>query len=73
MDRTEVITHRHFYWTEIRTDVRKEVNICDTCQRTKRSNIQYGRLPAKEADEIPRKKLYLDVIGCYTIQMKGKK
>ena len=38
MDRTEVIIRQHFYWTNIRYAVLEEVNNCDTCQSTNKSN-----------------------------------
>ena len=73
MDRTEAMICQHFYWPNIRDAVRQEVNNCDTCQRTKISNKKYGRLPAKSAEEIPRNKLCVDIIGPYVIHRKGKK
>ena len=73
MDRTEAIIFQHFYWPGIRYAVRKEVTNCDTCQREKSSNIKYGKLTAKEAEEIPRNKLCVDLIGPYVIQIKGRK
>ena len=73
MDRTEAMICQHFYWTGIRKYVRKEVTNCDTCQCTKRSNIKYGKLPVKEAEEIPRNKLCVYLIGTYVIQRKGHK
>ena len=56
MDRTKAINFQHFYCPVIRKSVRKEVTNCDTCQCTKRSNKNYGKLPAKEYEEIPWKK-----------------
>ena len=47
IDRTEGMIFQHLYWFDIRYAVRKEVTNCDTCQRTKRSNKKYGKLPAK--------------------------
>ena len=47
MDITEAMIRQHFYWPDIRDDVRKEVTNFDTCQRTKQSNKKYGKLPAK--------------------------
>ena len=35
IERTEAIILQHLYWPDIRDPVRKEVNNCDTCQRTK--------------------------------------
>ena len=49
MDRTEVMIHQHLYWPDIRYAIRKEVNNCDTWQRTKQANKKYGKLPAKLA------------------------
>ena len=56
MDRIETTTNQHLYWPGIRTASQKEVKNYDTFQCTKRSNIKYGKLAAKEAEEIPRNK-----------------
>ena len=53
LDRTKAIICQHLYWPGIRDSVRKEVNNCDTLQHTKWSNIKFGNLPAKLAEEIP--------------------
>ena len=42
MDRTEATILQNVYWSGIRNSVRKEVNNCDTNQRTKQTNIKYG-------------------------------
>ena len=60
---TEAVILQHFYWPGIRNSVQKEVTNSDTCQCTKQSNIKYGKLPAKEAEEIPRNKIYVYLIG----------
>ena len=52
----------YFYWPNIRDAVRREVTNCDTCQRTKRSNKKWGKLPAKETEEIPCNKLCVNLI-----------
>ena len=46
---------------------------CDTCQYTKWSNIKYCKLTAKEDEEIPWNKLFLDIIVTYVIRRKLKK
>ena len=46
---------QHFYCPSIRITVQKEVHNYDTCQFTKQSNIEYGKLPFKSSDEIPWK------------------
>ena len=73
MDRTEAIIIQHFYWSDIIDAVRKEVNNCDTCKRTNRSNKEYGKLPAKLAEEIPWNKLFVNLIGPYVIHRKVQK
>ena len=47
MGKTKAKIHQHLYWTGIRDAVRTKVTNCDTFQHTKRSNIKYGKLPAK--------------------------
>ena len=73
MYRTEAIISQHFYCTNIRYAVQKEVSNYDTCQRTKRSNKKYGKLPANLSEEIPQNKICVDLIGPYVIQCKAKK
>ena len=49
-----------------------EVKMCGTFQRTN-SKIKYGKLPAKEYEEIPWNKLCLDLTDPYIKLRKGKK
>ena len=49
MNRTEAMIRQNLYWPDIRYAVRREVTNCDTCQR-KKTNKQYGKLPAKLAE-----------------------
>ena len=73
MDRTEAMLCKYLYWPDIRDVVRREVSNCDTCQRTKRSNKKYGKLPSRLAEEIPWNKICVDLIGSHVIRHKGKK
>ena len=66
MDRTEAMIRQHLYWTDIRDAVWKEVTNYDTCQRTKQSNKKYGKLPAKEAEEIPCNKNGAEIFHEFT-------
>ena len=56
----------------MRDQIRAFVQTCDVCQRTKRKNAKYGKLPPKEAEHIPWDKLCIDLIGPYKIRRKGK-
>ena len=55
------------YWKSMRQTIRKYVHKCDTCQRSKRKQRQYGKLPPKVAVVIPWKNVCADLIGPYTI------
>ena len=57
MDRTESMICQRFYWPDIRYAPRKEVTNCDNCKRTKQSNIKYGKLTVKLAEEISWKNM----------------
>ena len=46
---------------------------CDSCQRTKPSNVKYAKLPAQLAEGIPWNKLCVGLIVPYVIPWKGKK
>ena len=73
MDRREAMIHQHLYWPSIRYAIRKEVTNFYTFQCTKWPNKKYGKLTAKEAEEIPRNKLCVDIIGPYMIRRNRKK
>ena len=73
MYRAWVMICQHLFWPGIRKTVWKEVNNGDTCQSTKRSKIKYGKLPAKESDEISRNKIHVDIIGPFVRIIKVKK
>ena len=60
------------YSPGIKEAVYREVTFCDTCQRTKRSIVKYGKLPAKLAEETPWNKLCVYLIGPYKIRSKRK-
>ena len=57
MDIIKEMIFQHLYWTGIINSVQKEVTNCDSCQRKKRSNIKYGELTAKKAEEITWKNM----------------
>ena len=73
IDKIEAIIFLHLYWPGIRKYIRKELANCDTFQCIKPSNKKYGKFPAKEAEEIPRNKLCVGIIGPYFTRIKGHK
>ena len=64
---------QHFLLAINRYAVQKEVTSCDTFQHTKKSNKQYGKLPAKEYEETPLNILCIDLIGTCIIMIKVQK
>ena len=63
---------RHFDWKGLRTTVHNVCKKCPTCQREKTTNQKYDKLPTKQAETNPWYKLFVDLIGPYTIPRKGK-
>lgn len=72
MTRTEETIRQHFWWSTLRHDVHSLCSKCDTCQRTKKTSSKYGHLPAKQAEAEPWDVLCVDMIGPYTIKVKGR-
>ena len=60
---TELTVCQHFIWDGLSTTVKKICSACHTCQLTKRKNVNYGHLPAKEAETTPWDMLCVDLIG----------
>ena len=73
LGKMEAMIIQHIYWPGTIKSVKKEVTNYDTCQRTKLSNIRYGKLTAKEAEEISWKEICGDIIGPYIIRRKEQK
>ena len=61
------------YWHGLRADVRRHVKSCERCQKGKRRTRQYGHVPPKVADQVPWRKVCVDLIGPYTLKgLDGK-
>ena len=66
-DHTEAIVTQHYYWPNLRDDIRTHIKVCKNCQKNKKQNLKYGKLPAREAESIPWNILLVDIIGPYEI------
>ena len=71
--RTEESIRQNFAWKGMQTMIRKICKGCPSCQRVKVTNLKYGKLPAKKAEEHPWDTLYVDLIGPYKIKIKHNK
>ena len=65
--RTESTLRQHFWRNNLRETVHTVCQTCDVCQRTKKVQSKYGKLPEKAAEAEPWDKLCIDLIGPYTI------
>ena len=61
-ERTEATFGQHYYWTHLRENIRTHIKVCKTCQKNKKQNLKYVKLPAKKAEAIPCDRLLVDII-----------
>ena len=59
------------YWKSMRTDIRSHVKKCSICQKSKVRRQKFGKLPTKLAITRPWEVLCVDLIGPYTVKVKG--
>ena len=71
MELTEATVSQHYYWTNLRNNMRTHIKVCNTCHKNKKQNLKYGKLPAKEAEAIPLEILSVYLIRPYTIRREG--
>ena len=70
---TEHTLCQHFDWKSLRTTVHDVCKKYPTFQRAKTTNHKYGKLPPKQTETNPWDTLCVDLIGPYTIPIKGGK
>ena len=70
--RLEETLRGSMYWKGMRTTVRSYVKNCKKCQRNKRKEKKFGKLPTKQVVDTPWHTLCVDLIGPYTIKGKDK-
>ena len=71
-DRMEAIIAQHFTFDGLQATCKRVCSTCDTCQRTKRKTIKYGKLPVKVPEIVLWETLCVDYVGEYKINRKGK-
>ena len=70
--RTELTIRQHFTFKGLRTMVHDTVSTCAICQKNKKHNKKYGKVPIKVAETNPWEILCVDLIGPYTVNSKGR-
>ena len=63
MEHIEATIHQHYYWPNLRDNIRTHIKVCNNCQKNKKQNSKYGKLPGKEAESIPWDILSVGLIG----------
>ena len=53
MDCTEATISQHYFWPNLRDNIRKQIKVDINYQRNKKKGLKYGYLLAKEVDAIP--------------------
>ena len=59
------------YWKGLTAQAKKLAKHCPVCQKFKKRNNKYGKLPPKDVDKlIPWHTVHIDLIGPYTVSTK---
>ena len=59
---------QHFKHPKMLEMVKKLTSTCDSCQKNKRSTIEYGKLPPRIAGDVPWSDIAVDLIGPWKIR-----
>ena len=70
-ERTEATISQHYYRPYLWGDIYTHIKVCNTCQKNKKKNLRYVKLPAKEAEAILWDRLSVDLIVLYNIRREG--
>ena len=61
------------FWPKMTADIENYVRTCHKCQMSKKNRKKYGKLPPKQAETIPWRRVNVDYIGPYTVNTPNKK
>ena len=67
-EQTSSTISQQYYWPHLRGDICTHIKVCNICQKNKKQNLKYVKLPAKEAEAIPWDRLSVDLVGPYKIR-----
>jgi hypothetical protein len=63
--RMEGTLRAHFTWKGLKNDVKRQVQDCRICQKYKKQQKKYGKLPPKKAEAKPWKYVCVNLVGPY--------
>ena len=64
---TEANISQHYYWPNLRENIRTHINVCKSCREKKKQNLKYFKLSNKEAEAVPWDRLLVYIISPYKI------
>jgi transposase InsO family protein len=67
--RLEATIRQLYTWPSLRAHVHEHCRTCDKCQLFKKQRKKYGHLPPKDAETMPWKRVNVDLIGPYKINL----
>ena len=65
MDLNKTTFIQHYWWPNLRDNIRTHVKVCKTCHKNKKQNLKYGKLTAKKEEYIPWDTLLVNLICPY--------
>ncbi len=70
--RMEATIRQSLYWSGLSKDVKRHVKTCPVCQKCKRRNVKYGKIPEKDIENMtPWNRVNVDLIGPLSIKAKN--
>ena len=61
----ELTIGQHFHWTNMRKTIQLHCSKCILCQKSKKNQQKFGKLPEKQAQCVPWCEVCIDLIGPY--------
>ena len=71
MDQIKATIIQNYGFPNLRDNIHTHINVCKTCQKNKKQDLKYGKLPAKEVEATPWYRSLVDIIGPYKISKEG--
>jgi len=72
MTRLEKTIRRHFYHPDLRKEIQKQLDACETCAKMKKYSRKEGQLSPRNLPTIPWLEVHVDCIGPWTYSVGTK-
>ena len=71
MDCTEASISQHYWWNNWKDNICNQIKVCNNCQKNKKQNLKYAKLPTNETETTLQDRLLVDFIFPYKIISEG--